>query len=1137
MAGSASGMLMSPQWRLANIQLVNWGSFDGYHSIDLASDSPDGKPGITMITGASGSGKSALCDSNTQVLMPANARLKFNSASNKALNTRRGGERTVKTYVRGKVDTVHAQDGAERERFLRPADTAQWSSIAYTYTNVTGEEYCIARFFYLKAHDADDVPKAFYVTSPVKIDPLLMNRQSGRAFTQGVLRNVYPAATVHDGPTRFMDAVCAKLCIGGDAGPLNALKLLWRVQAGYPVDDVDGLYKELVIDRPRTFELAQRAVETFDENEGVWQQLDLARRKLDVLEGIIDWHDQLEEAQANVAIIEALGRPRRSQDDPFELGGARDATPFGLWSQRRQRDMAAGEVGRLEDEQRRLSVQKREIDEERAEIARKEAHVTALIAESGGARLDVIDNDIEQARAWVAERESQRAQYAALARALDEELPEDKDSFEDMRKRLRELASDAEADRATEQEKRDGLVVKEAAVRDSLDKTCADLEYYLEHKVNITPAMIAAREVASRASGIPVEDLPFAAELIDVADDEERWRDAANIALHGLASTLLVDKRELDRFSRSIDSKRHEMGMRLNFIGVDLGRVYRSAPNEGCLSSKMIYKESSPFIGWVKSQVNEERADYRCVEGPELLGGREAKITPSGQTRRGMRGAHGHGRHFRIIGLSNEQLIDELRERKRGLEAECARIGSSREAADESIRALDDFMRAAARIDELEWVRIDVASVKAKLDELLEERERLNTDAKLRELREKREALILERDEKSQELGVVNDALARCSADIVQASALMEQAGGRLGEIEAGGASLSDEAAAWLDELADDLGERIAGRVSRASVEDFSQRMIGLVKDRRARMLREGSSARASLAKAFATYHRDFLDSDPNYSVDPEEGYADYLGILEELLEKRLDEPEEAWTMRLLRQTAQSLVPLQEAFSAEVRTIKERLQPINEIMAHYPFGPRAGTLSIVTEDRGNASIAEFKRRLAKWSAYAFADEPPANFQNEHRKLVRFMDALRADLAAGECLDVRKLVDIKVVARWPNDPDRESSVFTKLGEKSGGETQELVAFILGGALLYYLGDNGDRLPSYSTVFLDEAFIKADAKFTRRAIAALRGLGFQIVIAIPEDKVESISPVADKFICVVKDAGDRSRVNELDRVEAP
>lgn len=1125
-------MLISPQWKLLNIQLVNWGSFDGYHNIDLAAIAPDGKPGITMITGASGSGKSALCDSNTQVLMPANAQLKFNSASNKALNTRRGGERTLKTYVRGKVDTVHASDGSEQDRFLRPGDTAQWAAIVYTYENTSDEIFSIARFFYMKARDADNAVKTLFLTAHEKINPLLMADYAAQAFTPTVLRAVFPHATLHDGPTRFMDAVCTTLCIGGDAGALNALKLLWRVQAGYPVDDVDSLYKELVIDKPRTFGLAAKAVETFDENESVWQQLDLARRKLDVLENIEEWHDQMESSQAKAAVIEGVGKPRRD-GAPFDLGTDRDATPFALWSAQRKTTMLESEHTRLCEENAHNDRRKREIEAEHGEIAREAKRVDALIAESGGARLDAIDSDIEQQRAWLAERSSMRAQYEALASVLDEQLPESREAFDSLLAHLHDRCAAARSEREGAVRQRDEAVVQASAKHEELASTQRDLEYYLAHKVNITHAMATARDVASQASGIATDELPFAAELIDMADGEERWRDAANIALHGLASTMLVDKRKLDHFSRAIDPMKAQMGMRLNFTGVDLARNYDSQATQGRISSKIVYKKGSPFIGWVKSQVNDERSDYLCVDGPEMLGGREAKITPSGQTRRGMRGAHGHGSQFRIIGFSNEALIAELRERIAKLSAEEARLQALRREADQSVAHFDELIRVIERFDELEWPRIDTASARAKLDDLLAERERLSTDEQLRALRDKRDQLALERDQKSQELGVVNEALQTGSAAIARNRKLAESADRLASGLIAQGIACTDDEHSKLDELAGDIEGFYINALDETRLRDFAERMARLVVDEHRRAVREGERARTLLARAFSTYHRDFLDSDPNYSTDPEMGYEDYRGILEELLEKRLDQPEEAWTLRLLRQTAASLVTLQEAFSAEVRTIKERLQPINQVMANYPFGPKAGTLSIVTEDRGNAAIADFKRKLAKWCEYAFVDEAPANIQREHRRLVQFMESIRADLDAGTVLDARKLVDIKVVASWPDNPERESSVFTKLGEKSGGETQELVAFILGGALLYYLGDNGERLPSYSTVFLDEAFIKADAKFTRRAIEALRGLGFQIVIAIPEDKVESISPVADKFICVTKGVDDRSRTAVLDR----
>lgn len=59
-------------------------------------------------------------------------------------------------------------------------------------------------------------------------------------------------------------------------------------------------------------------------------------------------------------------------------------------------------------------------------------------------------------------------------------------------------------------------------------------------------------------------------------------------------------------------------------------------------------------------------------------------------------------------------------------------------------------------------------------------------------------------------------------------------------------------------------------------------------------------------------------------------------------------------------------------------------------------------------------------------------------------------------------------------------------------------QELIAFIVGSALRFQLGDQRRSRPRFAPVFLDEGFIKADGQFTARAVQAWRGLGFQLVI---------------------------------------
>ncbi|QCC77560.1 ATP-binding protein [Nocardioides daphniae] len=67
------------QWRAALLQLVNWGGFSGLTSVPLRGDT-------TMISGASGVGKSTILDAYTALMMPSDT--KFNGASNDAVSGR-----------------------------------------------------------------------------------------------------------------------------------------------------------------------------------------------------------------------------------------------------------------------------------------------------------------------------------------------------------------------------------------------------------------------------------------------------------------------------------------------------------------------------------------------------------------------------------------------------------------------------------------------------------------------------------------------------------------------------------------------------------------------------------------------------------------------------------------------------------------------------------------------------------------------------------------------------------------------------------------------------------------------------------------------------------------------------------------
>ncbi|MCL1900617.1 MAG: hypothetical protein FWG11_08935, partial [Promicromonosporaceae bacterium] len=151
-------------------------------------------------------------------------------------------------------------------------------------------------------------------------------------------------------------------------------------------------------------------------------------------------------------------------------------------------------------------------------------------------------------------------------------------------------------------------------------------------------------------------------------------------------------------------------------------------------------------------------------------------------------------------------------------------------------------------------------------------------------------------------------------------------------------------------------------------------------------------------------------------------------------------------------------------------------------------------------------------------------------QRRYQRMSRLVERIRpGSPERADLIDVRR--HVRISAEKVDLEGNHVSLYDHIGEKSGGESQELVAFIVGAALRYQLGDAGAAHPRYAPVFLDEALIKADAQFSGRAIGAWRGLGFQLVVGAPNDKVSALEPHVDASYVVVKDAAGRSRARAV------
>ena len=134
------------------------------------------------------------------------------------------------------------------------------------------------------------------------------------------------------------------------------------------------------------------------------------------------------------------------------------------------------------------------------------------------------------------------------------------------------------------------------------------------------------------------------------------------------------------------------------------------------------------------------------------------------------------------------------------------------------------------------------------------------------------------------------------------------------------------------------------------------------------------------------------------------------------------------------------------------------------------------------------------------------------------ELVQVKDANGMKSYGARNLDPRCRSSFYAIVHHADGPDER---ITSTGGRSGGALQELTSFVYGAALIYLLGGGLTSEPSYTTLFLDEALIKADGRYTQRALTVLPRLGFQVIVSAPESKTGEILEVSTKAYVTYKD----------------
>jgi uncharacterized protein YPO0396 len=1092
MPGATEG---TTQWKAETLQMVNWGGFHGHAQMLIS-------PGATLLSGASGTGKSTLLDAYLALMMPSDT--PFNGASNDAITgrARAADQRNLLTYLRGKIDTSReAGTGELTDQVLRGVDSAIWGAVALTFVDDNGRRFTALRAYFVPrgATRSNEITMKM-ATIDGRLDLRELEALRASHFDKRTLTTRWPEMTVHNTYSDFSQTLFTRLGIGagGDGG--KALRLLARIQGGQQVRTVDGLYKSMVLEEPATYAAADKAVSHFTDLDASYEAMVTEAEKAKLLERLPELYNEREEARTTEQLIDTFGVHRDGD------------TPFLLWQLRSEDRLLEVAVASNRERRRVIAEQFKAACKLEGELAGRVEDVAEERKANGGGRLEALKRELEALEGKRDDTIGRRALFddRTVCLAISAIPLATEADFGQLRREANTFLAIFDTQRdELERSQRD---VREAGYPLSVKRDELQQEHdSLKGRSGLVPKRLhEARLAIARAAGIDPGELPFVAELIDIAPGEQQWRKAAEVTLFSVARVMLVDQRCLEHLSTTIDPI--PLPFRIQFEGVELRPHADNPSDERRISGKLLYKDS-PFTAWVQERVRRRGTDALCVNDPADLRGDGPRVTRNGQTRYGSRGAHGELGDAPIIGFSNAERLAQIINEVAELDARLGELGRDDQTLTGQLKDLWQHKQAHQYVADCEWKSIDIAAFDGQIRDREAERDRiLETNNILQALQIEEQRLRGELEQARSARFGADSERKKLDATHLELVERQDQITINLDRIESGDAArLTEAQAEHLDVVFASVG-------SPNDLDDFP----GGVRRLRSRLAEDSKAARdkaqgatRSLCGIFEAYQGRWPD--PNLGVAIE-SYSGYRDILDNIIATGLHERRQEWRRRLSEWSGQDLVPLSGAFDTAIEDIEDRL--------------RISLRRLNLDD-----ITRFRRELKELSSGVTQDLSDDEIEVRFTRLRAFIARLRraeTGIKAGSTsrdiyLDVRKHVEITAVR--VNIAGVDVATYASLGGKSGGETQELVAFIVGAALRFQLGDEDRARPRFAPIFLDEGFVKSDSEFAGRAVNAWKGLGFQLIVGAPLDKVTALEPDMDLVLTVTKSLNGYSHITEL------
>ncbi|CDG53785.1 MULTISPECIES: ATP-binding protein [Halomonadaceae] len=1092
-------------FRLQRLEVYNWGTFHQrvWHL------TPNGE--TSLLTGDIGSGKSTLVDAITTLLVPAQ-RITYNKAAGAEQR-----ERSLRSYVLGYYKTERS-DGALAAKPVALRDFNSYSVILAQFYHAGYDQHVtLAQLFWLR--DSQGQPARSYVVAdrPLTITEDFANFGSDLNALRKRLRQL-PQVELFDHFPPYGAAFRRRFGLDSE----QALELFNQTVSMKSVGNLTEFVRGHMLAAFAVEERIDALIRHFEDLDRAHQAVLKAKAQIDALQPMVDNLDRYAEASDQAREFTAC----REALQPWFAG-----IKAQLLEQRREK---------LERELERLASRIEALVSEQQHNQAKRDELKQAIANNGGDRLEQLKRQIKDQGERADERRRRAEEYQALTQRLALDALGDEAVFVENRQRV-EQALETLEDRKAEAQN----AVTEAAVafrdgREGVEEVERELDSLRQRRSNIPAAILALRERLCESTGLPVESLPFAGELIQVRDEERDWEGAIERVLHNFGLSLLVPDAHYQEVAEWVD-RTHLRGRLVYYRvrepkGAGLPQLHPDS-----LVRKLAVRPDSDFYAWLEQELA-RRFDYACCRDLAQLRREQRAITRSGQIKAKGERHEKDDRHAindrarYVLGWSNEAKIAALEQQQYQLQQRLQQLADTLSQAQETQKQLETLGTLLHRIDvyrhfqELDWHTPTLL-----IQRLEEERRSLEaTSDTLRLLQQQLGDLEAELKEQDTRLTGLRDERATARLKYDQAGDAQAEAEAL---VERTAASVRESDFPRLDALRPEaLPER---RLTVESCDNAEREMRtwlqGRIDAEEKRLKRLGER----IIDAMRSYHTEWPLETREVDVSIASG-DEYRGMLKQLVGDDLPRFEADFRKLLKENTIREVAGFQAKLNQERELIRERIDTINRSLHGIDYNPNR-YIRLQAEPTPDLEVREFRESLRACTEGALTGSETEEYSEAKFLQVKaIIERLRGREGQTE-LDkrwTRKVTDVRnwfvfsASERWRED-DAEHEHYTDAGGKSGGQKEKLAYTVLAASLAYQFGleTGGQSSRSFRFVVIDEAFGRGSDESARYGLELFQRLNLQLLIITPLQKIHIIEPFVANVGYVHNDGGQHSMVRNL------